>query len=272
MSTLLKRTVFGFLYVVIFIGSLWLNSWAFFTILLFVVAVGSDELCRLLIPTMERKNRLWFDAIPTLPFILVGISMCCRTRLLVGVTALVLFIAYVCPFFISLFSKKHSFTGISSFIWTSTLLLFVPADMMLSYSWNSDLIIQFTLIFALISINDIFAYLVGSSIGKHKLFERISPAKTIEGSLGGLVFTVLTAYLCNRFWLNICSDGKMIGLSLIIVVFGSFGDLIESMLKRQAGVKDSGNVIPGHGGILDRFDALLFAMPFVFIYSELMAI
>lgn len=284
MNAFFKRTLFGFIYVVIFIGSLWLDSWAFFAVLLFVVAVGADELCRLLIPGTKLKRRLLYDAIPALSFILLGTAICCTgsggpddifvatQAAVVSAAVPVIFIVSVCPFFFSLFSKDLSFSGISSYIWTSAILICNSAVMMLVFSLDSGTTILFTLIFALISINDTFAYLVGSTIGKHKLFERISPAKTIEGSLGGLVFTVLTAYLCNRFWLNIFSDVKMIGLALIIVVFGSLGDLIESMLKRQAGVKDSGNIIPGHGGILDRFDALLFAMPFVFIYSILMAI
>ena len=124
----------------------------------------------------------------------------------------------------------------------------------------------------LIWVNDIFAYLTGVSIGRHKLFERISPKKTIEGSIGGAVFTMLVAYLVNRFVLNVfffdnyMSDIEVLFLALGVVVFGTLGDLTESMMKRHAGVKDSGKLIPGHGGILDRFDATFMAMPFVFIY------
>ena len=127
----------------------------------------------------------------------------------------------------------------------------------------------------LIWVNDIFAYLTGVSIGRHKLFERISPKKTIEGSIGGAVFTMLFAYLLNRFVLNVyffdnyLSELQVIVLALGVVVFGTLGDLTESMMKRHAGVKDSSNLIPGHGGILDRFDATFMAMPFVFIYLTL---
>jgi phosphatidate cytidylyltransferase len=126
--------------------------------------------------------------------------------------------------------------------------------------------------FLLIWVNDIFAYLTGISIGRHKLFPRISPKKTIEGSIGGAVFTMLFAYFLNRFVLNVyffdnyISDLQVLFLALGVVAFGTLGDLTESMIKRHAGVKDSGNIIPGHGGILDRFDATFMAMPFVFIY------
>ena len=121
-------------------------------------------------------------------------------------------------------------------------------------------------LFCLIWINDIFAYLTGMAIGRHKLFERISPKKTIEGSLGGLVMTGVFGFLANHFWLHLFDKWEMIGLVVVVVVFGSLGDLCESMMKRQAGVKDSGNVIPGHGGILDRFDATFLAVPAVYCY------
>jgi phosphatidate cytidylyltransferase len=114
-------------------------------------------------------------------------------------------------------------------------------------------------------INDTFAYLVGVKFGRNKLFERISPKKSREGSLGGLAFTLLSAYILTHFadWISI-SDAMF--MALIVAITGSLGDLVESMLKRQANVKDSGKVIPGHGGVLDRFDATFFAIPFVFIY------
>ena len=126
--------------------------------------------------------------------------------------------------------------------------------------------------FILIWVNDIFAYLTGSAIGRHKLCPRISPKKTIEGSVGGAVFTMLFAYLINRFVLNdfffddYINNMEIVFLALGVVLFGTLGDLSESMIKRHAGVKDSGNLIPGHGGILDRFDATFMAMPFVFVY------
>jgi phosphatidate cytidylyltransferase len=114
-------------------------------------------------------------------------------------------------------------------------------------------------------VNDTFAYLTGSLIGKHRLYERISPKKSWEGSIGGLFFSLLIAALFAHYSNYISVDRALI-IAILVVVFGSLGDLIESMLKRQAGVKDSGNLIPGHGGILDRFDATFFAVPFVFVY------
>ncbi len=117
----------------------------------------------------------------------------------------------------------------------------------------------------LIWTNDSGAYLVGSMIGKHKLFPRISPKKTWEGSIGGGVSAVLLSLLISQYVPEI---GLLhwVAIAIITVVFGTFGDLTESMLKRNANIKDSGNILPGHGGILDRFDSLLMAAPMVLFY------
>lgn len=115
---------------------------------------------------------------------------------------------------------------------------------------------------------DVFAYLVGSLIGKNKLYERISPGKTWEGSIGAAVLTIGSAVLIS-FWFHELAMIHWIIIALIVCVFGTIGDLVESMLKRQAGVKDSGKIMPGHGGILDRFDSLLFVAPFVYCYLNL---
>ena len=117
-------------------------------------------------------------------------------------------------------------------------------------------------IFLLIWSNDTFAYLVGSQIGKNKLFPRISPGKTWEGTIGGGICTLIVAFLLSLIFKEIeLKDWMAIGL--IAAVFGTIGDLVESMLKRSKGVKDSGNFMPGHGGALDRFDAFIFVLPFI---------
>ena len=119
-------------------------------------------------------------------------------------------------------------------------------------------------IFILIWTNDTFAYLVGKTIGKHKLFERISPKKTIEGFLGGLLFTSIAGYIIQHYF-SFFSTTLWMQIAVLVTVFGTLGDLIESRFKRMAGVKDSGNIMPGHGGILDRLDSIIFAIPFIFL-------
>jgi phosphatidate cytidylyltransferase len=119
-------------------------------------------------------------------------------------------------------------------------------------------------IFIMICVNDSFAYLVGKTLGRHKLYPAVSPKKTIEGSMGGLVFTLTAAFLLGEY-APVLSTTQWLILALVVVVMGSFGDLIESKLKRMAGVKDSGAILPGHGGMLDRLDSLVFAAPFAYL-------
>ena len=116
--------------------------------------------------------------------------------------------------------------------------------------------------------NDVFAYLVGMSIGRHRLCERLSPKKSWEGFFGGVVGAVATGFVAA--WVLDGNYAVWGGLALIAAVTGVLGDLVESMFKRAAGVKDSGTLIPGHGGVLDRFDAMLLSAPFVFVYMLFM--
>lgn len=123
-------------------------------------------------------------------------------------------------------------------------------------------------VFILVWVNDSFAYLTGMLLGRHKLFERITPKKTWEGFIGGILATLIAAWMLKSFagathiviWEVVAF---LIGISAV------FGDFVESFFKRKAGVKDSGKIMPGHGGVLDRIDSLLFVFPIVFIYFEL---
>ena len=124
-------------------------------------------------------------------------------------------------------------------------------------------------IFILIWTNDTFAYIVGKSIGKNKLLEKISPKKTIEGFVGGVVFAVLAGYLISKYYTE-SSTYIWVIIAIIVGIFGTIGDLIESKFKRIAGVKDSGKLMPGHGGILDRLDSVIFVAPFVFLFYQIL--
>ena len=116
--------------------------------------------------------------------------------------------------------------------------------------------------------NDTFAYLVGKNFGKRKLFEKVSPKKTIEGFIGGLISGVISA-LVIAFTTSSLSILHWIVLSIIISIFGTIGDLVASKFKREANIKDSSNLIPGHGGFLDRLDSLIFVSSFVYLYLQL---
>lgn len=126
-------------------------------------------------------------------------------------------------------------------------------------------------IFIFLWTNDTGAYCSGSLFGKHKLFPRISPAKSWEGSIGGGILVVIVAAFIgysttNESGVNMLTIPQWIGLGIVVAVFGTWGDLVESLFKRTLGVKDSGNILPGHGGMLDRFDSSLMAIPAAVVY------
>jgi phosphatidate cytidylyltransferase len=123
-------------------------------------------------------------------------------------------------------------------------------------------------IFASIWICDSAAYYGGTALGKHKLFPRVSPNKSWEGAIFGFVFAIITMVLAQIIVLNFLSLSTAIAIGFIVGIFGQIGDLIESLIKRDAGVKDSSSVIPGHGGIFDRFDSLLYTAPVILIYLK----
>ena len=160
----------------------------------------------------------------------------------------------------------------------SQLYIALPFSLLnvLAYRWNGQSV-QYTYlvplsVFVFLWMNDTGAYLCGSLLGRHKLFPRISPGKSWEGSIGGgvlvMAIAVLVWYLTEQYGVNDLglSACEWVGLGLVIVVFGTWGDLIESLFKRTLGIKDSGNILPGHGGMLDRFDSSLMAIPAAVVY------
>lgn len=142
-----------------------------------------------------------------------------------------------------------------------SLLLVIPM-LLGNGEWNPWIVLFYIFI---IWANDVFAYLFGITLGRHRLFERISPKKSWEGFFGGLAGAVAMGYVAAT--ILDASTIAWMGLALVAALSGVFGDLVESLMKRSVDVKDSGNIIPGHGGWLDRFDALILSAPFVFVYA-----
>ena len=154
--------------------------------------------------------------------------------------------------------------GVSYISVSLALLCFLSAPYQ---GGNPNILMGF---FVMIWAADVFAYVVGSLLGKHKLCERLSPSKTWEGAIGGFVLALIGGLL----WFLFVLDGAMslhswMGMSALVVLCGMIGDLLESKLKREAGVKDSGTILPGHGGILDRFDSVLLAAPVAVAFLHL---
>ena len=145
-----------------------------------------------------------------------------------------------------------------------SLLNFVAFDAQ-TFSYSPCYVL---LIFAFVWLNDTGAYLVGTAFGKHKMFPRISPLKSWEGFAGGLFATLLFSILLSQLCPNLMAIYHWPALAIIVVVFATWGDLVESQIKRHYGVKDSGTLLPGHGGILDRLDSIILATPAAYVYIE----
>ena len=186
-------------------------------------------------------------------------------------------ILMVISIFVELFLIKDLFSS-------KTIPLFASKRFILTTFYLSSAFVFFILIanyhenynpnillgsFILVWINDSFAYIIGKNFGKQKLFEKISPKKTVEGFLGGLFFSSVASYFIATYTKTLDFTSWLI-LSIIISVFGTLGDLIESKFKRQAKVKDSGIIMPGHGGLLDRLDSIIFASPFIYLFLRIL--
>jgi phosphatidate cytidylyltransferase len=168
---------------------------------------------------------------------------------------------------VELFRKKeHPFINLA-FTYFGILFIIIPFCFFTALAFiGNTFSFHFPLAFMLMLwANDTGAYLCGVNFGKHKLFERHSPKKTWEGFIGGLLTCLVAACIISTRFADLPLL-EWAGFSLIVAVAGTFGDLFESMLKRSIAIKDSGSILPGHGGLLDRFDGLLFAAPLVFIY------
>ena len=165
---------------------------------------------------------------------------------------------------IPMFEKKKYITVIFYIISGFVFLSLIP---IYKGRFEPNLVIG---VFILIWANDTFAYIIGKSIGKRKLLERISPKKTIEGFIGGLVGAICASFLIFKF-IGFFSLNVWIALAIVASIFGTMGDLIQSKFKRQAGVKDSGALIPGHGGLYDRLDSIVYASPFIYGFLEIVS-
>lgn len=176
---------------------------------------------------------------------------------------------FICSIWIELFRKtKNPIHNLAYFTLGQVYIAFPFAILNYIYFIDStNPIIPLTMFISL-WVNDSGAYIAGSLLGKHKFFERISPKKTWEGFIGGAIFSVLTAYLFSHLIPQV-SFLEWLVYTEIVVLFGTFGDLTESMLKRTVDAKDSGKLMPGHGGLLDRFDSMLLLSPIVWMYLNL---
>jgi phosphatidate cytidylyltransferase len=266
-NNLITRTITGLVFVVAIIGSMIWHPIAFGILFFFVMLLGLDELFR-----MAGNDAISVQK--TLVFIIAsiiyGILLFIANQMLPLHWLVIIPVLFMSFFIYELFRQKSHPVRNTSFSILSIVYITIPFAS-LNFFFNRDLqgseTGYYLLIgyFFLVWAHDIFAYLTGLAIGRNKLFERISPKKTWEGSIGGVIFSLLMAWGLSVF-IHDLNLFEWMGMALIIAVLGTLGDLSESMLKRKYHVKDSGTILPGHGGILDRFDAMMFSAPAVLCY------
>ena len=270
MSNFLQRTITGAIFVILIVGSILWNHYAFSFLFLIFTILGISEFYSIISKTGSKPYGFSGVVISALLFLITSYIAISNSNIhFILILIPLIFIDLIIELF-----RKHktpfinvalSYAGILYISLPMSLLNFLSNPGFIHGIYIKGILLGF---FLLIWSNDTFAYLTGIKFGRHKLFERISPKKTWEGSIGGLFFSLLTAYIISLF-IKELSPLQWLGMALITVVFGTLGDLVESMLKRSLNIKDSGNILPGHGGILDRFDAVLLAAPFVYIYLVL---
>lgn len=267
MKTFITRSVSGFFYAGIIIGAIFAGPLTFGVIMLLFLVIGLTELGKI-----ARKREI---SISVFSHYVIPISIYITVLLIFnkflpwqysGICIGLLFITLISELFRN---SDKTFENIAinllGIIYLVLPLLMLSMLFYRDFNQQEQTVIILLALFFITWANDTFAYITGSLLGKNKLFERLSPKKTWEGSFGGLLFSLLFAYIFSLFFDEFTLIEWLL-FSVIIVVFGTFGDLFESMLKRYANIKESGNVMPGHGGILDRIDSILFVAPFIFIY------
>jgi len=260
------RALSGIIFVIVVVSAIVFSSWSLALLFLIISAVGLNEFYQL--TSNEHQSPQGFLGILTgialyvLAYITI-INYWIIDSFLIG------FITFSLIVLVELFRKKKN-PGANISLTIFGIVYVVLSFSILNVIANHDGIYSYQIplgILILIWTSDTFAYLVGRQFGKHKLLERLSPKKTWEGYLGGIVFSLLAGYILSRFYTELDTTQWMV-LATITGVFGTAGDLVESMFKRSAGVKDSGNIMPGHGGVLDRFDSLIFILPLIFFYLK----
>ena len=262
MTTTITRALSGAVYVLLLVGATLYSQYSFLLLFGLLLLFSVGEFCKLvslkpIIPLI----------IATVGYILSNLTNTVKTNeILLLIAALLVSIRSL----LFLFEKKDRFLDTQAKYVFLIGYLIIPIIIFTKIPFISNQYVPEIIISILVIIwsNDTFAYLVGITIGKNKLFERISPKKTIEGFVGGVIFAVVAGILLAQFYL-MDSVIKWIIIAMIVSAFGTLGDLIESKFKRIAGVKDSGNIMPGHGGFLDRLDSIIFVAPFVYLFYQI---
>ncbi|MGO1243113.1 MAG: phosphatidate cytidylyltransferase [Sphingobacterium sp.] len=263
------RAITGFFFIVILIGVVLWSPYSFVAFFVIMAGMCAFEFYRMIASESVRPLQVFG---PLCSVLAVGVTGLVLLELFPPSTLLLAVLLVLFTYILALFRKQgHPIADVSytlfGLLYTAVPFSFFIALGFIGGAYNAFIPLGFLI---MLWTNDTGAYLAGRSFGRNKLFERISPKKTWEGFFGGVILAVFVGLNLARYFSELTS-AQWVTMALIIGIFGTLGDLVESMLKRNLGVKDSGNILPGHGGLLDRFDGLLMAAPLVFIFLKIIA-
>lgn len=259
MRNLITRSISGLVYAIIFISAILFSAETYIGLLAVFTAICIFEFSKII----KFKSYIPYIILAFIVYSLISEKALSTYTFLLG-ASLVSLIIFL---YLLITNKVIKTDSIGQKIFLQFTYLILPFFFLMSLPfinglYHANIIIAIILI---IWTNDSFAYLVGKNFGKNKLFEKVSPKKTIEGFTGGLIFSIIAGFIISKY-ITLFSTTNWIIISIIVSIFGTLGDLVESKFKRQAKIKDSGNIMPGHGGLLDRLDSLFFLAPFVYLY------
>lgn len=273
MKGLLRRALTAVIFVAVMVGGLFGGHYSFVALFLLITGLCLWEYLGLVLENAVKKDlirKLLGLCMGILPFVLASIVQLnlISDRENFIIIASILFSPFVFLSFVyELYTNSEKpFTNLAYLI-LGVFYIGIPFALLDFIAFSGEFFYATTVLGLLLLTwtNDTMAYLIGSQIGKTPLFPRISPKKTWEGTLGGAAVSFMMAYLLSLYIPELSLVNWLV-LALIISVFGSLGDLVESMLKRSHQIKDSGSLLPGHGGFLDRFDGFIFMLPFAAAY------
>jgi phosphatidate cytidylyltransferase len=269
LNNFFSRTITGAVFVVVLAACILISQYTLFFLFLFIILIASNEYIqiakagKIIVP-----NFLLYLLTLTI-FVLPSLHNFYKIN--INVFSILLLLPFIILVIATLHIKKNA-------LQTLGVLFFAPIYLSIPFlslfnlgffneyrfgnTYQYEVVLGY---FLLLWCNDTGAYLAGKKFGKHKLFERISPKKTWEGSIGGATLTLIAAWIIYKY-LGGMEMFEWFITACIVIIFGTFGDLFESLLKRNAGIKDSGKILPGHGGLLDRFDGIFLSAPILYAY------
>lgn len=269
MNNLFVRTLTGIVFLGVIVSSILLSKFSF-ALLFILIQLGALREFFTILKRPGNSPSYWLalasGTIIFLVFFLTGSGFLPSS----AYSVLILLILLI--FIVELFRKREQpFENIaSSLLGLVYIVMPISITCLLVFTGKHEYKPEYLLaLFTIIWTYDTGAYLFGITLGKHRLFERVSPKKSWEGAIGGTLLAIGASWLIASIFLTEIEWPHWIGIAVTTVVFATFGDLTESLLKRQFNLKDSSNFFPGHGGILDRFDSLFFAVPAVVVYFKL---